>query len=460
MMLGRLLAAIVAQRRGSHGLTAAAFALGFLASVNVIAQTETFTYDDLGRLVVVDHGDGKSTTYQLDPAGNRKNVQTSDGTPPTVPTNVVATAASATQINVSWTASTDNVGVTEYRVERCQGAGCSSFSQIANPAVTNYSDTPVSDITTYRYRIRAGDAGGNLSAYSAIASATTPDGTSPSTPTGLAATVVSPTQINLSWTASTDNVAVTGYIIQRCTGAGCSNFAQVGTSVNPSFPNTSLTDITTYRYRVRARDAILNLSGFSNVVTATTPDGTAPTAPTGLTVTAPSFNHVNLSWTAATDNVGVTGYHIERCAGSSCSNFAEVGTSASTSFVNTPVSGSATYRYRVRANDAVPNLGPYSTIKNVTTPSGVPVAPVISPSGLLQKAPGQSYSITWNSVAGATSYNLLDNGGSVWTGTATSKTFPSAVLGEHFYTVKACNAAGCSAASNGRFVQVCAASCQ
>jgi hypothetical protein len=112
----------------------------------------------------------------------------------------------------------------------------------------------------------------------------------------------------------------------------------------------------------------------------------------------------------------------------------------------------------VRANDAVPNLSGYSSIVSVTTPSGVPVAPVISPGGLLKKTVGQSYSITWNSVAGATSYNLFDSGTSVWTGTATSKSF-TAVLGDHFYTVKACNAQGCSAASNTRYVQVCASAC-
>ncbi len=433
--------------------------LGILASANLLAQTETFTYDDLGRLVVVDHGDGKSTTYQLDPAGNRKIVQTSDGTPPTVPTNVSAVAASATQINLTWTASTDNVAVTEYRIERCQGASCTTFAQIANPAVTNYSDTPLSDITTYRYRIRAGDAGGNLSAYSAIANATTPDGTAPTTPTNLVGNATSPTQVNLSWTASTDNVAVTGYIIQRCTGAGCSNFAQVGTSVNPSFSNTSLTNVTTYRYRVRARDAIPNYSGWSNIVTVTTPDGTPPSTPTGLSATAVAFNQVNLAWTASTDNVAVTGYRVERCTGSSCSNFVEIATPASNSYSNTPVSGSTTYRYRVRAHDAVPNLSGYSSIATVTTPAGVPIAPVIAPGGLLKRIVGQSYSITWNSVAGATSYNLFDNGVSVWTGTATSRNFPSAVLGEHLYTVKACNAAGCSASSNGRMVMVCATAC-
>jgi YD repeat-containing protein len=437
----------------------AVLALGFLANGDLQAQTETFTYDDLGRLVIVEHGDGKSTTYQLDPAGNRKNVQTSDGTPPTVPTNVSAVAASATQINLTWTASTDNVAVTEYRIERCQGASCTTFAQIANPVVTNYSDTPLSDITTYRYRIRAGDAGGNLSAFSAIASATTPDGTPPTVPTNVVATPTSPTQINLSWSPSTDNVAVQSYNIQRCAGVGCSNWATIGTTANTSFSDTPLSDITTYQYRVRARDVVPNVSAWSSAVTATTPDGTPPSTPTGFTATAVAFNQVNLAWTASTDNVAVTGYRVERCTGSSCSNFAQIATPTTNSYSDTPVSGSTTYRYRVRAHDAVPNLSGYSAIRNATTPAGPPVAPVISPSTLLKKVVGQSYTISWNSVSGATSYQLFDTGVSVWTGTTTSRTFSSAVLGDHLYTVKACNASGCSPASNSRLVQVCTTTC-
>jgi YD repeat-containing protein len=404
-------------------LSGTTIVLGMLASAVSLAQQETFTYDDLGRLVIVDHGDNKSTNYDLDPAGNRKNVQTSDGTPPTVPASVNATAASASQINLTWTASSDNVAVTKYRVERCQGAGCSTFSHIASPTTVTYSDTGLPDITSFTYR------------------------------------AISASQINLTWAASSDNVAVTGYVIQRCTGVSCSNFAQVGTSVNTSFPNTMLADITTYRYRVRARDAIPNFSGWSNIDSATTPDGTAPSTPTGLAANAVAFNQVTLTWNASTDNVAVTGYRVDRCAGSGCSNFAQIATPATNSFTNTPVSGSTVYRYRVRAVDAIPNVSGVSSVVTVTTPSGVPVAPVISPGGLLKKIVGQSYTISWNSVAGATSYNLFDNGSSVWTGTATSRNFPSAVLGDHLYNVKACNAQGCSTNSNGRFVQVCAAAC-
>jgi chitodextrinase len=137
-----------------------------------------------------------------------------DTTPPTAPTNLVATAASATQINLVWAASTDNVGVTGYKVERCSGAGCSNFAQIATPATTTFNDTGLTASTSYSYRVRATDAAGNLSGYSSTASATTqapPDTTPPTAPTNLTATAASASQINLAWTASTDSVGVTGY---------------------------------------------------------------------------------------------------------------------------------------------------------------------------------------------------------------------------------------------------------
>jgi chitodextrinase len=84
-----------------------------------------------------------------------------------------ATAQSSSQINLSWTAATDNVGVTGYRVERCQGAGCSSFSEIATTSATSYSDTGLSASTSYSYRVRAVDAAINLGPYSTTASAIT-----------------------------------------------------------------------------------------------------------------------------------------------------------------------------------------------------------------------------------------------------------------------------------------------
>jgi chitodextrinase len=198
---------------------------------------------------------------------------TPDTQPPTAPSNLTATAVSASQINLSWTASTDNVGVTGYRVERCQGAGCTNLAQIGTPTATSLTDPGLAVSTSYSYRVRATDAAGNLGGYSNVASATTmaaPDTQPPTAPSTLTATAAGATQINLSWTASTDNVGVTGYRVERCQGAGCTNFVQIGTSSGPSFSSTGLLANTRYRFRVQAVDAAVNSSPYSNVAAART----------------------------------------------------------------------------------------------------------------------------------------------------------------------------------------------
>src|SRR6185369_1719423 len=116
----------------------------------------------------------------------------------------------------------------------------------------------------------------------------------PSAPTALSAKAAG-TQVDLAWTASTDNVGVASYQILRCTGSTCTTFAQVGTSTVPSFSNTGLAASTTYRYRVRAVDGAGNVSGNSNTVNATTgtaPDTTAPSAPASLVATASSQSQI------------------------------------------------------------------------------------------------------------------------------------------------------------------------
>src|SRR5262249_2934848 len=157
--------------------------------------------------------------------------------------------------------------------------------------------------------------------YSNTASAATPDTQAPSAPGSLTAAVAGASQINLSWTVSIDNVAVTQYLVERCQGVGCSSFAQIGTSTGASYSDTGLGNGVSYSYRVRATDAAANRSSYSNTASATTPDTQAPTAPSNLTATAASLTQINLAWTAATDNVAVVQYLIERCQGAGCSNF-------------------------------------------------------------------------------------------------------------------------------------------
>jgi endo-1,4-beta-xylanase len=200
-----------------------------------------------------------------------------------------------------------------------------------------------------------------------------PDTQAPSTPAGLIASATTSSSISLTWTASTDNVAVTGYQILRAPGASGGSFAQVGTSATPSFTNSGLPASTTFRYQVRAVDAAGNASAVSNTVTASTQGGggdtQAPTAPAGLTATTTSSSAL-LAWTASTDNVGVTGYQILRAPGSSGGTFTQVGTSTTTSFNNTGLTASTTYRYQVRATDAAGNVSAVSNTVTATTQGG------------------------------------------------------------------------------------------
>src|SRR5437867_789820 len=89
-----------------------------------------------------------------------------DITPPSVTTNLSASAVSSSLITLSWTASTDNVGVAGYQIYR-------GGSQIATTSLTSYSDTGLSPSTAYVYQVAAFDAAGNVSALSAAASAAT-----------------------------------------------------------------------------------------------------------------------------------------------------------------------------------------------------------------------------------------------------------------------------------------------
>src|SRR5260221_7094867 len=193
--------------------------------------------------------------------------------------------------------------------------------------------------------------GGVSEAETTNGAGTTPptDTTPPSTPAGLTGAAAGTTGANLSWSASTDNVGVTGYILLR-------NGAQIATPATTSFADTGLSAATTYSYTVAARDAAGNLSPDStgvSVTTASAADTAPPTTPTGLTVAVAGSTGANLSWSASTDNVGVTGYIVRR-------NSVQVATPATTGFADTGFSV-GTYSYTVAAREAARKLSPDST---------------------------------------------------------------------------------------------------
>ncbi len=87
---------------------------------------------------------------------------------------VVAVKPSPFAYALSWTASTNNMGSTEYVVERCQGAGCNNFAPLTTTTLTTFNDTSIASTKSYRYRVRAIDVNGNLSHYSKVARTSSP----------------------------------------------------------------------------------------------------------------------------------------------------------------------------------------------------------------------------------------------------------------------------------------------
>jgi len=203
--------------------------------------------------------------------------------------------------------------------------------------VESYSDTGLSEETTYYYQVRAFNVAGN-SGYSNESNATTYLGA----PSDLSASPVSSTRINLSWT---DNSEVeSGFRIERKLGSGgtYSEIATVAPNVT-TYGNTGLEASPTYYYRVNAYGGSGN-SEYSNEAHATT----YLSAPSDLLATPVSSTRINLSWT---DNSEIeSGFRIERKLGSggTYSEIAMVGANV-TIYSNTNLEASTTYYYRVNA---------------------------------------------------------------------------------------------------------------
>lgn len=183
----------------------------------------------------------------------------------------------------------------------------------------------------------------------------------PTVPTNLVASAISSSQVNLSWTASTDNIAVTGYNIYL--GGNL-----IGTSSSPVFNNTGLMASTSYSYMVSAFNAAGNISVKSTPVSATTlamsSDTSAPTMPSNLVASVDSDNQVALSWTASTDKIGVTGYKIMR-------DGEFLAHSDVASFIDTTVDPDTTYSYSVLAFNTTGNDSVVSSSVSIDTPSDI-----------------------------------------------------------------------------------------
>ncbi|MBI2932862.1 MAG: fibronectin type III domain-containing protein, partial [Planctomycetes bacterium] len=306
---------------------------------------------------------------------------------PTTPSGLTATAVLTSQINLSWTASTDSggSGLAGYKIERSTSGLAGTFSQIATAPATTYSNTGLTASKRYYYKVRAYDNAGNNSAYTSTVNALTPavnETTPPSTPGGLTATAMSTSQINLSWTASTDTGGSTlaGYKIERSTDGV--TFSQIATTTTTTYSNIELLTGTRYYYQVRAYDLAGNNSAYTSIASDWT-DVTAPPVPTGFAATAVDTTIIDVSWTAPVDQdgSGIAGYKLQRSTSSS-GPFSQIVDTPATIYSDTGRTPGTTYYYKVCAYDNAGNQGLFTSAVQSTTPTSHTVSTPLVPTGV------------------------------------------------------------------------------
>jgi|GEM_PF-2722462 len=283
------------------------------------------------------------------------------------PSLVSATNPHGNNVDIFWSASGDT-GLSGYHVYRST-TQYDGYTHVTNTPIvgTAYTDTIPFSGGTFYYMVRA------------VKLETTPSGSYYNQSQGVftsfsiapinqapvvtnlasTATVVLPNTLTVTPSVSDDGLPATDMptlLWTTLSGPGAVTFsAATAASTTMLFP-----DVGIYVVQLSASDGVL-LSQSQLTVTVTT-DTTAPSVPADIVASSISQNTISLAWSASTDLVAVTGYTIYRDA-------VQVGTSTSTTYIDTGLSPSTTYVYTMSAHDIVPNSSALSTPLSVTTSS-------------------------------------------------------------------------------------------
>ncbi len=326
-------------------------------------------------------------------------------TVPPVPLNLSASAGNA-QVTLTWAPST---GSTNYHVKRATTSG-GPYTQIAAPTSASYTDSSVTDGTTYYYVVSALNAAGE-SANSTQSSATpTAPIQTPSAPTGLQAAAGN-AQVTLMWTASS---GASGYRVKRATTSG-GPYTQIGAPASASYTDIGLSNGTAYYYVVTALNSVGESANSSQATATPTAPTQIPSVPTGLQAVAGNAQ-VSLTWTT---NSGATSYHVKR-ATTSGGPYTQIAAPVSTSYTDTSVTNGTTYYYVVSA------LNSAGESANSTQVSATPTAPTapITPDVTITIDPTKTHPISpyiyglnfYSGVTGAPPNLTFDRaGGNRWT---------------------------------------------
>ncbi len=227
-------------------------------------DTTTYTTAQGNRNPFIDNPYLATRIWGGDSAEDTWGIYTSSDTEaPSTPTNVVASNISLTSVDLTWDASSDNVGVTGYNVY----VDDVLTAQTANTTIT------ISGLTTntsYAFTVEAKDIVNNKSAKSTVVNATTlQDTAAPTVPSNIVASNISGTTFKITWDAATDNTAVTGYDIF------IDGTFTASTTTELTYTFSGLTASTTYAVTVLAKDAADNKSAQSTAINVTTTDGSS-----------------------------------------------------------------------------------------------------------------------------------------------------------------------------------------
>ncbi len=308
----------------------------------------------------VDKGFSPNNTYiykvqAIDKANNLSSLSEgvkyqapADISPPTAPL-LNLTSSSETKVSIGWTASEDNYGVAVYEVYR-------DGIKVAESKDLVFSESGLAPKQSVKYSIRSVDVAGNRSLFSNEIIAVTPEDKEPPTaPTSLTAIGRSDNSITVLWGQATDNVQVKLYEVLR-------NNVVVNTTTSTFFTDKGLKPNEVYQYNVKAIDSSGNRSLKAvELLTSTTDDKVAPTAPTVTQLLSKNDSAVKIGWNPGSDNNVVSGYQIFR-------NGKQISVVGSVNnFEDTSVSSGTEYTYTVRSVDASGNVSADSVVLKVTT---------------------------------------------------------------------------------------------
>ncbi len=388
--------------------------------------------------------EAEDTVGNISENGPTLTIATTDETSPTWPNDAQlgGDTITAEGLTLSWSAATDNVAVTSYRVYRDNiEIGVTDGETMA------YEVTGLMQWTNYNFRVEAEDAHGNLSSGGPQWNGQTTDVIIPtwSEEATLVASQITPTSCYLGWDAGNDNVEVTAYqVLQDKVEIAILDGDVTWSKVE------GLSPWTTYEFEVHAWDAAGNQTAAALSVSVSTPDEEAPTwnENSAIIPSNPTDSEVTLGWSGATDDVAVTAYRLYQ-------DNVEIGVFDGET-LSADVEGldkTTTYVFRVEAEDAAGNLsfgGPILTMD--LSDKTAPIWPIDASLTMIDATP-TTVTLSWTEAtdnASVAGYQIIENAQVVAStpGGETSVTITDlAPMTSYNFSVTASDAAGNSTAT-------------